>query len=214
MGLAIKRHAPAGSVKKRTTVILGAGILLLAGAYLLLTTASPAIMGTQLVRDIFRKDTYSEPIGDDAIHIPAIAMSMALNEGGKNEKAALSIGAVHRMPQNGSPVRGGNFVVAAHRFTLAWNPVETVRKSPLYNFHHIEIGDSILVDYQSRRHEYIVAQIRSVKATDVGIERKTVGHQLTLYSCELAGSAAKRDMLIALPKSDRAMLKKYQPRYL
>lgn len=112
---------------------------------------------------------------------------------------ALEKGALHRVPQNGNPKDGGNFVVAAHRFTIGLTPSETRKKSPLYRIDVLEKGDMIYTDYEGVRYAYKIVEHRRVPASAVEIEKRTENHQMTLYSCDLNGPKYAREVLIAEP---------------
>ncbi len=216
-----------GDVRRRTMrrrrllarLLYGVVIAAFCGAvYTLLTTLSPRLSSTPLLSRMAGTSTagYQEsPVAEDRLYIPAINSTLPIVLADGDEDLALTKGAVHRRPVSGSPTRGGNFVLAAHRFVLRWNPIETIRRSPLYNLHKTKVGDVIVVDYQGERYEYVIVRKQRVAPNEVSIEQPTMQSQLTLYSCELSGSASGRDVVIAVPKASRHVGDDpYVPQYL
>ena len=130
------------------------------------------------------------------IIIPKIGVDIIYATDGK---AALDRGALWNHPDRGNPEKGGNFIIAAHRFSIQPTPTETVKKSPFYNIDKVGVNDQIYIDYKSKRYLYIVKEIITVKPSQVEIEAPSYEPKLTLYSCELGGAEAGRIVLIARP---------------
>ena len=101
----------------------------------------------------------------DRIVIPRIGVDIAYGKG----QSSLDHGAQWRYPERGNPVNGGNFIIAAHRFTRAPPPGETAKKSPFYNIDKLIVGDKIVVDYDGTRYGYEIDKIFDVKPTQVEI---------------------------------------------
>ncbi|NCU40813.1 class E sortase, partial [Candidatus Saccharibacteria bacterium] len=112
---------------------------------------------------------------------------------------ALEKGAVHRAPDSGDPKTGGNFVIAAHRFNLGLTPNSTRAKSPFYHIDSLEKGDQIYIDYEGKRYVYEIYEKSLVPPTAIEIEQRTEKPRLTMYSCELAGPTAGREVVYAKP---------------
>ena len=110
-------------------------------------------------------------------------------------------GAWWRMPENGNPKDGGNFVLSAHRFIMGLTPEQTWRKSPFYSIDRLDVGDEIIIDYDGQRYTYQISQKYAVTPTAVEIESRTDEPQLTLYSCTLGGASDGREVIIAKLKS-------------
>ena len=87
---------------------------------------------------------------------------------------------------------GGNFIIAAHRFSIQPTPQGTVERSPFYNIDKMKLGDNIVVDYEGARYAYEITKIFDVKPDQTEIEAPSQEAKLTLYSCELGGSDAGR----------------------
>lgn len=175
--------------------------MMIGGIYLLLNTLSPMVgPSTEQAQAIVQKLTSEQPLpNDNRVYIPQINVNIPIVLAGNNEAAALEKGAVHRVPQNGDPRDGGNFVIAAHRFNIGLTPGATRAKSPFYHINALQNGDQIYVDYEGERYVYEVYNKDLVPPTAVEIEKRTDKPQLTMYSCELAGPEAGREVVYAKP---------------
>lgn len=174
-------------------------LLLMSGLYLLYNTFSPVLPDiTGDAQATAKKLSSSEPVvGENKIYMPQINVDVAIVEINGDEAAALDTGAIHRAPQSGNPKDGGNYVVAAHRFTLGLTPNQTRAKSPFYHIDQMKVGDQMYVDYDGIRYAYSIFKTGTVAANDVGIENTTTKPQLTVYSCELSGSRDGREVVFA-----------------
>jgi sortase A len=180
--------------------VVAAGMLS-AGAYVLLVLWAPS-SNVPLLTGRASDETakkLSQPAGanGDRLYIPQINVDVAIVTG--NDSSALERGAWHRVPQNGDPVRGGNFVLSAHRFVMSFTPQGTAVKSPFYNIDKLVTGDQISVDFGGKRYVYVVTKKYAVKPTDITIESPSKKAKLTLYSCTLQGSLDGRDVIEAEP---------------
>lgn len=177
-------------------VLTGVGVLLLgSGLYMLSLVGAPVLMPIISMQPITPEALASPSETGNRIVIPKIGVDI---EYGKGE-VALDNGAQWRWPERGNPEDGGNFVIAAHRFTLAATPQQTVRLSPFYHIDKLEAGDQLIVDYEGRRYGYEVAEMFDVNPDRVEIEAPTDDHRLTLYSCGLGGADDVRLVIFAKP---------------
>lgn len=184
--------------QKRQTLMIAIAILLMSGGgYLLYSALSPAI-GRYTINPTDNSTTRllekDEKIDENRLYIPKIDVSVTYRFGGEE---ALEEGAWWRHPNNGNPEKGGNFVLSAHRFVMGLTPQQTARKSPFYNIHLLDVGDKIIVDYNSKRYTYIVDKKFAVTPDAVEIEQPTDEPQLTLYSCTFGGSNDGREVFVA-----------------
>ena len=176
-------------------------LLLIAGAYLLITSLSPTLISTTINPDdnsttkLLKAD---RPIDENRLYIPKIDINLPYTTG---DETVMEKGAWWRQPDNGNPADGGNFVLSAHRFIMGLTPQQTLRKSPFYNINKLEIGDKISIDYSGKRYEYTISKIFAVAPDAVEIEQRTDQPQLTLYSCTLGGSSDGREVIIATPSN-------------
>lgn len=182
---------------KRTGIITTAAIILLAGGLYMvsLITAPVVLPALQIVKPIKPEELPKPVVKNNRIIIPKIGVNITYGKG----QVALDNGAEWRVPENGNPETGGNFVIAAHRFYLAPTPTETVRKSPFYHIDKMAIGDQIIIDYNGKRYGYRISEITSVKPDQVEIEERGDTDKLTLYSCSLGGARDGRIVLIGTP---------------
>lgn len=171
-------------------------LLLLAGVYLLIITLAPAVPPPSQPESMYAGTTEQPIETNNRLYIPEISADVAINEG---TAAALEKGAWHRKPENGNPEVGGNFVLSAHRFELGLTPQQTRAKSPFYHINKLQAGDKIFVDYNQERYTYEVVKKYKVDRNAVQIEAPSTEPKLTLYSCDLRGEAAGREVIEAKP---------------
>ncbi len=167
---------------------------ILVGAYTLVLVSSPAIIYTPKPIDI-KKIERPKP-GQRQLIIPKIGVNIAYDDKGE---VSLDRGAEWRYSNRGTPDGKGNFIIAAHRFTIAPTPWQTAEKSPFYHLNKMEIGDPIIVDYEGKRYAYEVTEVKEVEPTAVEIENPSEVPKMTLYTCGLGGAESKRLVLIAKP---------------
>ena len=194
-------HEGAERKSRRRWPIPVAIVLLVGGLYILYNSFSPALPDfTADTQAAAKKLSSSQPtIGENRIYMPQINVDVPIVEveAGETETQALDKGAIHRAPENGNPKDGGNYVIAAHRFTLGLTPSQTRAKSPFYHINEMEVNDQIYVDYSGVRYAYKIFKKEIVAATAVEIENRTDEPQLTVYSCGLSGSRDGREVLFA-----------------
>lgn len=188
--------------KSRAKVWLALPVIgLLIGGYIVVNSLSPSVAIFAGPVDATAKKLVAQKpsLNENRIYIPKINVDVAVVGVNGDEKTALEKGAIHRAPDNGNPADGGNFVVAAHRFQLGLTPDQTRKKSPFYHIDQLTTGDQLYVDYYGTRYAYEVTDRKDVPANATQIEERTEKAQLTLYSCELAGPSAGREVIIAKP---------------
>lgn len=174
---------------------------MLAGGYILANTFSPALDTLGPAPDATAKKLQAEKplLSENRIYVPKVNIDVTVVDVNGNETLALEKGAIHRAAGNGNPKDGGNYVVAGHRFQLGWNPSLTRKKSPFYHIDRLNVGDQIYVDYEGTRYAYEISEKRKVPQNAVEIENRTDEPQLTMYSCDLRGPEAGREVVIATP---------------
>ena len=172
-------------------------ILIAFGGYILLIVFSPSlpVLSGRQAEETKQKLTKAAGSFGDRLYIPQINVDVEILSG--NDSSALEKGAWHRKPENGDPIKGGNFVLSAHRFVMSYTPQGTAIKSPFYNIGKLQVGDRLFVDYKAVRYEYEIMEKYTVKPDGVEVEAPTKDPQLTLYSCTLQGSSDGRDVLEA-----------------
>ena len=169
--------------------------LLIGGLYLLSLVAAPTVAPLIAAKQIDVNTLDAPTVEKNRIVIPKIGVDIHYAPGA----ASLDKGAQWRYPDRGNPAKGGNFILAAHRFSIQPTPQSTVEKSPFYNIDKLVVGDKIVVDYVGTRYGYEIDKIFEVKPTQIEIEAPSETAKLTLYSCELGGSEAGRIVVTAKP---------------
>ena len=170
---------------------------LVGGVYLLILVLTPNVPILYPLEPINAKKL-PNPAGDK-VYIPKIGVRVDLVSGGIE---ALEKGAWHRFPERGDPLKGGNFIISAHRFSLGPTPGQTRKRSPFYHIDKLATGDQILVDFQGKRYGYEIIEEKNVTPNQVEIEAPLQDNEaprLTLYTCTLKGEADGREVFIAKP---------------
>lgn len=172
------------------------------GGYLLVNTLTPASAPLFSANDATAKKLVSTPptVSENRLYVPKVNIDVAIVPIDGNETTALEKGAIHRAPASGNPKDGGNYVVAAHRFNLGLTPSQTRARSPFYTIDKLQSGDDIYIDYDGVRYAYKIVERKMVKPEAIEIENRTNKPRLTMYSCELAGPKAGREVVIAEPQ--------------
>lgn len=184
-----------------TILIVLAVVALVTGLYVLSLVFAPAIAPMVSQKPIDVKKLPAPAAKDNRIVIPKIGVNIHYGEG----TAALTAGAEWRYPDRGNPEKGGNFIIAAHRLTIQPTPWATVEKSPFYNIDKLAIGDKIIIDYSGTRYGYNISKIFNVTPNQIEIEAPSETPELTLYSCDITGSATGRVVIVAEPMGKVAL---------
>lgn len=107
--------------------------------------------------------------------VPKMKVDSAIYEG-KSTKT-LNQG-LWRIPGSSTPDKGGNTVIAAHR----WKWLPSSKKS-FYDIEKMVIGDEITMQWQGQEYRYKVVSTEYVKPSEVRILANTAESKLTLFSC-------------------------------
>lgn len=102
----------------------------------------------------------------------------------------MRIGSWH-IPGTSSPDKGGNTVIAGHRYTYSGSGI-------FYHLDKVRVGDPIYIYWQHKRYSYTVKSIHVVAPTDVAIEAPTKRAQLTLYTCTPMWTFSHRLVVVAV----------------
>ncbi len=182
-------------------------IVLFVGGYVLLNTVYPSLPPavTGQADAVSKVLTQRQPaLEKNRLYVPKIGVDVEIVTGVTDE--TLEGGAWHRAPENGDPITGGNFVLAAHRFNLGLTPDQSRAQSPFYHLDKMESGDQIFVDFKGVRYAYEVTKHYKVSANDVSIERTQPDARMTMYSCDLRGWRTSREVIEAKPVGTIAWL--------
>lgn len=190
------------SRRSRGWLIVGFSLLLIfIGAYILVLTQSP---NEKLPVSSSIDLNTADDKNDSRNRIQIEKMGVEVPYYNDNTPATLEKGAWWRFPERGNPVKGGNFILSAHRFYLGRTPGGTKARSPFYKLNKLEVGDKIRIFYENKWYEYEVSKKYSVKPDSTEIEAETSEPKLTLYTCSLKGSADGRTVIDATPLFDNA----------
>lgn len=181
----------------RALAIIIVVVLLAVGSYVLITVLSPTlpVLSGRSGDETKKKLDQAAGSHGDRLYLPQINIDVPIHQG--RDSSVLEKGAWHRKPENGDPIKGGNFVLSAHRFVMSYTPHGTAIKSPFYNIGKLQMGDHIFVDWKGKRYEYRISEKYAVKPDGVEVESPTNEPQLTLYSCTPRGNSDGRDVLEA-----------------
>lgn len=183
-------------------------VLFIGGGYLATLVFSPVIAPI-ITTDYISVDALPAPKKqNNRLVIPKIGVNIPY---GENEQS-LDRGAQWRHPERGNPSRGGNFIIAAHRFTIQPTPQGTIEKSPFFHVDKLASGDKIIVDYNGKRYAYEVADRFDVKPSQTEIEAPSATPKLTLYTCTLSGDSDGRIVLVSKPLGEVALDSKQRSR--
>lgn len=123
----------------------------------------------------------------DKVLIPSINLDKQLYSGPTQRD--LSLGP-WLMPRVGAPDKGGNTVIAGHRFTYSGPDV-------FYHLDKIKTGDKITIYWQGERYDWEVTHTKVVPATEVSVQQNTKDTRLTLITCTPLLTAKDRLIVIA-----------------
>ena len=170
-------------------------IILACGMYLLwIVLAAPFYMSPHQEKWNKPVEKSVQKITEDRLYIPTLKLNLAFKSG---DASVLDFNVWHRFPERGDPEKGGNFILAGHRFEMAPTPGEVIRKSPFYNIDKLIAGDKIYVDFKGKRYEYSIIEKITVKPTQLEIESPSEEPKMTLYTCTLGGTTDGREVIIA-----------------
>ncbi len=187
-----KPSSKANKLKMAGLIILIAACI--AGAiYIVFLLLAPKLLGTN-----GQSSKNQAVVVDNAnrITISSVGISAPIIEGDVN---SLEKGAWHRLPQQGDPTKGGNFIVTGHSFVWGYTPQQIKEKSIFYNLPDVKNNDTITIKWDGKDYKYKVTDIKKVKPNQTEVETQTKDPQLTVYTCTLAGSSDGRVVVIAKP---------------
>lgn len=180
------------SSSKKIVFIVIFSVLLALGIYLLVLYLSP-----RFVPALKRNSTVKvEEDASNRIAIPSTGINVVIKEGGEEQ---LEHGAWHRFPERGNPEIGGNFILSAHSFVWGLTPDQVTEKSYFYSLKDVNVGDEIVVRWNSKDYKYKVEETFQIKPTQTEIENPTIDPRLTIYTCTEGGSADGRVVVVAKP---------------
>lgn len=125
----------------------------------------------------------TDPTPDfNALVIPKLDMRQQVHDG----KTALTLSkGIWHIPGSSTPDKGGNTVMAGHRFTYSG-------KAVFYYLDKVAVGDSITTYWGGKRYDYHVSLIKEVSPDDTTLVQPTDNPKLTIYTCTPLWSAKHR----------------------
>lgn len=130
----------------------------------------------------------SKPIpAENRLVLPTIHLDEEIFDGTSHH--TLNKGLWH-IPGTSTPDRGGNTVIAGHRFTYDGPAV-------FYHLDKIKKGDRFALYWQGREYDYAVASVDIVSPLAVAVTNNTEQPILTLYTCTPLWSAKDRLVIVA-----------------
>lgn len=124
---------------------------------------------------------------EDTLVIPTLEMQEQVYDGATLH--TLSKGIWH-LPNSSSPDKGGNTVMAGHRFTYSG-------KAVFYYLDKVKVNDNMTLYWQGKRYDYVVTAINEVPPTDGRLVAPTETPTLTVYTCTPLWSAKNRLVITA-----------------
>jgi sortase A len=132
----------------------------------------------------------------DGLVIPKMLLDTPLVEGPVRDSFNLLNQGAWRLPFASTPDKGGNTVIAGHRFSY------TGPRGVFYFLNKLEAGDEIGLWYQGTLYLYTVQSSRTVAPTEVGVQQPTSDTRLTLYTCTPLWNPTNRLVIVATPKGN------------
>ena len=124
---------------------------------------------------------------ENTIVIPSMNLQKTIFDG--SSVATLRKGVWHR-PNTSNPAQGGNTIMAGHRYGYNGDGV-------FYHLDKVHKGDDIFVYWQSKKHHYVVNEIKVVPPTDLSVEASSALSEVTLYTCTPMWTFTDRLVIVA-----------------
>ncbi len=97
---------------------------------------------------------------------------------------------IWRRPNTSSPDKGGNTVLAGHRYGYNGDGV-------FYHLDKVHTGDNVVLYWQQKKYVYKVTQVKVVPPTDISVEGPSEKTKLTIYTCTPMWSFKDRLVVVA-----------------
>jgi sortase A len=137
--------------------------------------------------------TPQEDMSGNRLIIPRMLMNAKIVEGpASNPYGNLKKGAWH-LPFSSTPSKGGNTVIAGHRFTY------TESRSVFYYLDKLQKGDEIGIQWDGTTYTYEVVSTQVVPPTETSVQATTDDARLTLYTCTPVWNPKNRLVVVAKP---------------
>lgn len=163
-----------------------------AAVYIVFLLLAPKLLSTKNSSQavVAKKDE------SNRILIASVGIDSPILEGDVN---VLEKGAWHRLPQQGDPKKGGNFIVTGHSFVWGYTPQQIKDKSIFFTLPDVKKDDKITVKWDGKDYAYKVTDVKKVSPNQIDVENQTKEPQLTVYTCSIAGQSDGRIVVVAKP---------------
>jgi LPXTG-site transpeptidase (sortase) family protein len=128
---------------------------------------------------------------DNTLVIPNLGLQEIIHEG--SGVHTLHFGVWH-LPDTSSPDKGGNMVMAGHRYTYSGSGV-------FYHLDLVKTGDPIVLYWQHKRYNYTVIKTEVVPPTEVSVQAPSKDAHLTIYTCTPMWTFKNRLVILAQPEA-------------
>lgn len=195
--MALTLHQPRSHSKRlQDFILLLIGCAMLGGGiYLGFLTLTPELYMQHMLSDWNTPVVHEKKqLTENRLYIPEIKLNIPYKTG---DESVLNENVWHRFPERGDPKKGGNFILAGHRFQLGFSPGETLRTSPFYHFNRLAVGQSLYVDFEGVRYRYEITKRYPAQATALNIEAPSDTPKLTVYTCDLFNPKEIREVVEA-----------------
>lgn len=167
-------------------------------------TAKPAVQTAEPTETVAAAPVLIIP----KININAPVVYPATDADGPNYDKELETGVVH-YPNTAMPGQPGNSVIFGHSSNDWWEPGNY--KFVFVLLDKLVVGDTLQVNYNSRKYTYTVTQAKVVEPTDLSVLAATPDPTLTLITCTPPGTSWKRLIVTAKQTSPSPTLATTQP---
>lgn len=141
-------------------------------------------------------DAFHSDAKNDGLIIPAMLLDTPLIEGPESDSYRLLNQGAWRLPFSSTPDKGGNTVIAGHRFSY------TGPRGVFYFLNKLTPGDEIGLWHQGKLYRYTVETTKTHAATDTYVQEPTEDTRLTLYTCTPLWNPTNRLVIVAKPTGD------------
>lgn len=180
--------------KWKTIALIIVIILCIASAvYLVFLLLAPKLLST---KSNTVNHTAAKKDEENRIQIESVGIDSPIIEGDVN---SLEKGAWHRLPKQGDPTKGGNFIVTGHSFVWGYTPQQIKDKSIFFTLPDVKKDDKITVKWSGKDYTYKVIDVKKVTPNQIDVENQTKDATLTVYTCSIAGQSDGRIVVIAKP---------------
>ncbi|PID98699.1 hypothetical protein CSA80_05175 [Candidatus Saccharibacteria bacterium] len=138
-------------------------------------------------------DVFHADASHNGLIIPKMLLDTPLIEGPEQNSFKLLNEGAWRIPFSSTPDKGGNTVIAGHRFSY------TGPRGIFYFLNKLQAGDDIGLWYNGTLYRYRVESSRTHAATDTYVQESTNDTRLTLYTCTPLWNPTQRLVVVAKP---------------